>query len=268
MFSRHKQTPTHAGPTKWYAEEPTPVTATHTHEQALVEADALVDDYLDHVSAQLLALPQERRAELRREIGQHLRATADAHQELGSAPKDAVRAAVRQFGDARTVGRNFARQWRRDPANASFGDNYKRALAAFGGLALVNIAVMTFLNQNRVPTPDIPSWLWQTFLVGWCILGTPVVGGWRLQNGPPSRERTSSGALALVCALATICAVLGSAGMLLFPLAVRVDASSLSESACKSCLWMAVFGVVWMPLSLASLTIGRLRSRQRLRLTR
>lgn len=262
MFLRQKPIPAHQT-AKWYVEA---ATGEARHEDARAVAESLVEDYLDHACAQLLALPPERRAELRCEIEQHLRASAAAHEELGSAPREAVRAAARQFGDARTVGRNLARQWQRDPANASFRNDYKRALAAFGGLALVNIAVMTFLNQNRVPAPDVPSWLWQTFLVGWCILGTPVVAGWRLQNNAPGRERTGGGALALVCALATICAVLGSAGMLLLPLAVRMDASSLSESACKSCLCMAVFGVAWMPLGLASLTAARLLARRRLRL--
>jgi len=261
MFLRQKPTPARQT-ARWYVEAA--ATDEPRREDARAVAEALVEDYLDHVSAQLLALPQARRTELRREIGQHLRASAAAHEELGSAPDEAVRAAVRQFGDARTVGRNLARQWQRDPANASFRHDYKRALAAFGGLALFDVVAMTYLNQNRVPNLDLPSWLWQTFLVGWCLLGTPVVAGWRLQNRAPGLERFGSRALALVCAQATICAVSGSAGMLLFPLAV-LDSSSLSDSACKNCLVMAVFGVAWMPLGLMSLTAARLLTARRLR---
>lgn len=235
------------------------------HELTGETARALLADYLNRVSVEIGSLPAERQDDLRREIAQHLHALAAAHEELGSTPEKAALAAQRQFGDPRRVGRTFARQWRRAPQNASFRHDYGRALAAFGGLASFNFVLMTLLNQNRVPVPNVASWLWHTFLVGWCILGTPVVAGWRLGNRAPGPNRTGgAAALALVCALATICAVLGSAGLLLFPLA-RLDTSSLSESACKNFLWIAVFGVAWMPLGMASLAAARVFVRRRLR---
>jgi hypothetical protein len=74
--------------------------------------DALIEDYLDHVAARLLALPRVRRVELLTELRQHLRALAAAHKELGALPGEAVRAAVHKFGDPTRIGRDYLHTWR------------------------------------------------------------------------------------------------------------------------------------------------------------
>jgi hypothetical protein len=72
----------------------------------LAQCDPRINDYLDQVCAHLRSsVPPERLAEVRAEIATHLDELIEAHLELGSDPQNAVTAALRQFGSARSVSR-------------------------------------------------------------------------------------------------------------------------------------------------------------------
>ena len=80
--------------------------------------DPRIEAYLDEVFAPLAGVvPCARRQEPRTELAAHVDALVEAHLELGSEPDAAVRAALEQLGDARRLGRVWAREWRR-PASA------------------------------------------------------------------------------------------------------------------------------------------------------
>lgn len=68
-----------------------------------------LEQYLDEVDRRLEALPSWERREWREEAQAHLQALADAHQELGRTPEEAVEAAILQFGDAERLGQELRR---------------------------------------------------------------------------------------------------------------------------------------------------------------
>jgi hypothetical protein len=75
--------------------------------------DHRIEAYLDEVFAPLAGVvPCARRQELRVELAAHLEALVEARRELGSEPDAAVRAALEQLGDARRLGREWARECR------------------------------------------------------------------------------------------------------------------------------------------------------------
>ena len=71
-----------------------------------------LEDYLDHLCAPLLGrMVYERRLAIREEVRAHILVLADAHEELGHSPAEALHAAIQQFGDARQVGSALSRQY-------------------------------------------------------------------------------------------------------------------------------------------------------------
>lgn len=77
--------------------------------------------YLDRFCAPLVrTVPAEPLRELRAEVRCHLEALVDAHVELGASRDEAVEAALRQFGKPQTIGRQWARQWRRHEPSLPF----------------------------------------------------------------------------------------------------------------------------------------------------
>jgi len=265
MFSQRKRYEQESTK-KWHVEPVEEAVTTHiapttvgsSERQAATEAR--IEDYLDCVTAPLLALPGERCTGIRDELRSHLQALVTAHEELGASPDEAALAAQHQFGDPRRVGRDLARQWRRDPANVTFGRFYRRALVWFGGLAALNLVVVVALNQNHMVIP-MPLWLYQTVLAGWFITGTPIVAGWQLGKNAPK----VSGGLALVCALATLFVVLGSVGLRLLQI---VRQPGLEQQVWVGCLWMAMFTVIWMPLGLVSSAVSARVAWRRVRAAR
>lgn len=76
------------------------------------ESEAELEDYLDHMTAEMVGVvPYRRRQELREEIRSHLRALADAFEELGSSPAEAVAQALAQFGEPRAIARQWTQEW-------------------------------------------------------------------------------------------------------------------------------------------------------------
>ena len=70
--------------------------------------------YVDRVCDRLpRSVPPESRQELRAELVAHLEALVDAHLEVGSDEDTAVKAALHQFGNANSLGRQWSRAWKR-----------------------------------------------------------------------------------------------------------------------------------------------------------
>lgn len=192
MFSRLKRQNDPAPPvagSKWYLDETSAAEAiaNDSSGEQRAEADAQIEDYLDHVSAELLVLPRTRRAELRREIGQHVTALAQAHEELGAGPVEAAETALKRFGDPAKIGREFARTWKRpvtwDQATAFPGEAMKQGLLWFGGaglLTLVSSAVLT------TPLGTSNAGLWQCWNAA-ALVGVPLLAGWRVGVMAPVR---------------------------------------------------------------------------------
>jgi hypothetical protein len=79
-------------------------------------ADPHIEDYLDHVCAPLVdRVPYAERTARRAELRTHLASLAEGYQELGSAPDDAIREALTQFGNPRVVARAWERATRTHP---------------------------------------------------------------------------------------------------------------------------------------------------------
>jgi hypothetical protein len=124
-------------------------------------ADPRIHAYIDKVCAQLPRdLSPARRLELRAELAAHLRALADAYQELGSDPDTALQEALRQFGDAAQVGREWAREWKRAPRGEAPSWAVGLSLAPFLGSGLF------FSALAGVSGPHGPAW-WLGMLTPW-----------------------------------------------------------------------------------------------------
>lgn len=75
------------------------------------EGPALAD-YLDRICAPLVGkVPYSRRMELRRELAYHVLALAEAQEELGTPPEEALELALQQFGTPEQVGRQWLSTW-------------------------------------------------------------------------------------------------------------------------------------------------------------
>ncbi|MCW3051249.1 MAG: hypothetical protein JWN14_419 [Chthonomonadales bacterium] len=73
----------------------------------------LLDDYLDHLCAPLIdRMTYEQRLAIREEVRSHVLVLAAGHEELGSSPEEALKAAMQQFGDARKIGRSLLKEYR------------------------------------------------------------------------------------------------------------------------------------------------------------
>jgi len=251
MFSlrkRHEQENTK----KWYvAEQQQTAGAAESEAPA---AEAAIEDYLDHIFGRALALPYERRAELRRELRQHLAALVAAEQEeQGADGGAAVEAALRRFGDPRKIGRALRREWERTRTDVTFTEYRNRALAWFGTLTLLNLVTTTFLlclpaeQQTRILV------FWPTFMVAWVITGSPILAGWNLgRHAAPQRHAGR----ALLCAFALLVAGLEGVALLLSPL---TESGGFWEIVQENCRWLGIFYVVWAPLGALSAALARRR---------
>lgn len=105
------------------------------------EADPreLVEDYLDHALVELVGVvPYARRQELRRELTDHLQSLADAYEELGATPAEAMARALDQFGPPREIGLQWADAWQPEPARGTLLRPALRTLAGVAPLALAS----------------------------------------------------------------------------------------------------------------------------------
>lgn len=107
-------------------------------ERAVPAREPRIEAYLAEVFAPLAGMvTPARRHELRAELAAHLEALIAAHLELGSAPADAVEAALAQLGDARRLGRVWARECRRPASARPWPAPVAVASTLFAGLSLL-----------------------------------------------------------------------------------------------------------------------------------
>ncbi len=141
-----------------------------------------IDDYLDHVSAGLLALPYPQRAEIRRELRQHIAALAAAHEEMGSTPKAAVEAALSRFGDPARIARGFVQAWHVSSPRERMATPWlaiRHGLRWFSGaMALLALEVIGLMHAFSGPSEGL-------FLVSLWIL--PIIAGWKTGAAAPIR---------------------------------------------------------------------------------
>lgn len=146
---------------KWRREEPHADVSSALAVPSSNRPDARFDVYLDKVCAQLpRGLSPTRQLELRAELAAHLRALADAYEELGSDPATALEEALRQFGDAAQVGREWTREWKRAPRGEAPSWAVGLTLAPFLGSGLF------FSALAGVSGPHSPAW-WLGMLTPW-----------------------------------------------------------------------------------------------------
>jgi hypothetical protein len=108
------------------------------------EPDVRVEDYLDRVLAPLAeSVPYQERQELRTELRDHLGLLVDAYAELGD--EDPTAAALRQFGEAKAIGRSWLRRWEREHVASPFLA-MRTALARFVPATLRGWFVVRVLN--------------------------------------------------------------------------------------------------------------------------
>lgn len=78
-----------------------------------LEAEERIEDLLDHLALGLSPLPPSVRAEVRAEVGAHLRSAVDERIVCGMSEEEAVRDAVRRFGPPERIAVRFIRAWER-----------------------------------------------------------------------------------------------------------------------------------------------------------
>ena len=74
--------------------------------------EARIEDYLDHVCAQLVGIvPYAKRMRVRAEMRLHLDAMVVAHEELGGGNEESVEAVLRQFGSPNMLSQRWLDEW-------------------------------------------------------------------------------------------------------------------------------------------------------------
>lgn len=97
--------------------------------------DEQLDRFFHRLNQPLQRMPQPARAELHRELRQHLDALIAAHEELGASPQEAFDRALRQFGDPGKVGRKLWWEWLLTSLQPS--EEFQAVLYALGSCLLL-----------------------------------------------------------------------------------------------------------------------------------
>jgi hypothetical protein len=201
--------------------------------------DPRLEDYLDRVCAPLVeVVPHARRQELRAELQSHLEALVASYQELGEDPEVAVLSALRQFGDPRTLGERWAREWSQhaDRRPHPPWEATRIGLARFGAATVIAFSQYGLLHLIEMAEPRALSSqiLLQALLLVMLeiAIGLPICAGYL--TGKAAKDRPALGAfLALsgctvVSGLVSLLAPLLSLGLPAFPELV----------VCQALLWM------------------------------
>src|SRR5947209_3644884 len=133
-----------------------------------------LDEYLDRLSEPVTVLSAREQQEWREEARQHLLCLAAAYEELGSSPEEALEAALRQFGDARQIGRRLdaAERHRQGRLFTPAGLCAIGALLAYGGNRGICVLAVPLLGNLHVG----PFLQWG-LLVGLLGVVNAVAGG-------------------------------------------------------------------------------------------
>jgi hypothetical protein len=210
-----------------------------------------LERYLEELERPLTALTPEARAEWREEARQHLAALAAAHEELGSSPEEAVEAALRQFGDARQIGRQVQQS---SPEGLQKGGSWRaigRAYLLFSAPLMAGIIAMIGFGYAYVLSLN-PAALDAMRVAGACaFVAVPVAGGWRVGRRMPGRRP----GMHLLAALALSFFAVPIAGVFLHP------ALGFGQGADFDARW----GLLWLPTASLSATLASWWTRQRRR---
>src|SRR5687768_503567 len=134
-----------------------------------------LEEYLDEIDRRLQHVPSWEREEWREKARQHLAALAEAHEELGSTPEQALRAAIRQFGQPAHLAQGL------DPAAGARTDrDASRHLAAsaftLGWYTIVTVFAMSLWVDGMHKADVFGTWrapfAWAAILIFWAGLGT------------------------------------------------------------------------------------------------
>jgi hypothetical protein len=155
--------------------------------------ESRLEDYLDHLNAELVGVvPFGRRQELRRELRAHMTALADAYEELGSNPEDALTEALEQFGAPHLIARQWLLEWAPRPGGLH---TLEACRAALPWVAIPTVVMWWQTVAN-------PGWISSNPLFESAVL-LPVLSGF-LCGWMGKRSRASGTCLALaLCTLAT-----------------------------------------------------------------
>ncbi len=169
-----------------------------------------VEDYLDYLCAPLLGIvPYAQRRRLRLEAADHLYALTEDYAAEGFAPPEAVRLALREYGDPWAVGQSFADAW----AGASAAGRLVRfadaaTLRAFGWFGVFSVATLLLLEISLLQ----PGASWCQPYVACLAVIAPVIAG--ILTGLGLHGRTGLG----ICrAVGTLAVASGVVGLLLLP---------------------------------------------------
>lgn len=114
------------------------------HEKSAPDADALLEDFLDHFCAPLVGVvPYAERRALRHELGAHLDALVAEYEFQGQPTADAVQSALREMGEPWAAGELWLRAWSAGRQTSSTSSRLAcaalaRPFAFFGVAAMLN----------------------------------------------------------------------------------------------------------------------------------
>jgi hypothetical protein len=140
--------------------------------------DPRVEDYLDRVCGPLVGIvPYEKRAEIRRELCEHLQALIATHEDLGSTREEAVTAALQQFGDPAKLAQHWLREWEYTDANAvpRFWRRSQRIALLTCGIAAAVATLILTVTGGAINNSD-EQWLLIPLLFGLPLAAGTVVG--------------------------------------------------------------------------------------------
>ena len=141
-----------------------------------------LEHYLDEMERPLTRLSAETRREWREEARQHLLDLVAAHEELGASPQEAMEAALRQFGDARQIGR----QLQRAAQEQTMGPG--AALALFSPLLIAAILLLTGCAYAYVLSGSLLAYTVLQWAGVGAFLAVPILGGWRVGRRRSARR--------------------------------------------------------------------------------
>jgi hypothetical protein len=212
-----------------------------------------LEDYLDHVCAPLVGVvPYATRQQLRAELQAHLEALAASHVELGSAPDEAVVAALRQFGDPRAISMEWTREWLRPTHSRPVQPAWRATGVALGCFGLASLISLLLFQMSMAGVADggINTAPFVLFMAGGLL---PVLAG--LTTGLLAPARHALGTFFALALLIPPFAALGS-----LPLLQTLLGSHWANSGMAMAFTLALFWLQIGPLTaaLGGLLQGRL----------
>ena len=237
-------------------------------------ASRRVEAYLDLILAPLSRrLSPFHRAELRRELREHLWARVDAYSELGQSEEEAVTEALRQFGGAQDFTHQWRREWTKAPPRLTLHEVWEAARPALRpSLAGIVIAFLPctiihvgFCNLQGSAAGALLLHYGDTIVRTWLLFAfllMPVVVGMRQGRRNPAHAGT--GMLAALTAEIAIAGLLYEIAGWALPDGFWGSSTRFFVQGDSSAFFIMM--AAWIPVAAASATIsgwwtGRSRTR-------